>query len=230
MGHPEATLFRRMLPLLIGHEVCTSNANKVGACEACVQGKLILKPSCWKLPSELPPLLQRLQGDICGPITLASRPFRYFLVLVDAAGVHFEVYLLNTRNIACAKILASLLKFRTHFLDYPVKILCMDNAKEFRSQKFEDYCVAIGISLTYAIPYEHAQNELAEAFIKKIQLISHPLLLHVKFPSSFWSHVVLHTATLLKYHPTLLNEHSSLEILIGCPLNVSHFRIFGCWV
>src|SRR5450759_2972617 len=42
MGHPGTTMFRRMLPMLTGHEVCPSDANKVGACEACAQGKLIL--------------------------------------------------------------------------------------------------------------------------------------------------------------------------------------------
>jgi hypothetical protein len=56
----------------------------------------------------------------------------------------------------------------------------MDNAKEFKSHAFEDYCIATGINLTYYVPYEHAQNELAEAFIKKIQLVARPLLLHAK--------------------------------------------------
>jgi hypothetical protein len=134
---------------------------------------------------ELPPKFQRLQGDVCGPIAPASGPFRYFLVLVDAAGVHFEVSLLSTRNMVFSKILAMLIKFRTHYPDFPIQTLRMDNAKKFRSQQFKDYCVASGITLTYAVPYEHSQNRLAEAFIKKIQLISRPLLLHAKLPSHF---------------------------------------------
>jgi hypothetical protein len=165
MGHLGTTMFRRMLPILAGHSVCPSDANKVGLCAACAQGKLIQRPSRWKLPAELPPKLQRLQGDIYGPIAPASGPFRYFLVLVDAAGVHFEVSLLSTRNMVFSKILAMLIKFRTHYPDSPIQTLRMDNAKEFRSQQFEDYCVASGITLTYAVPYEHAQNGLAEAFI-----------------------------------------------------------------
>ena len=108
----------------------------------------------------------------------------------------------------------------------------MDNAQEFKSQQFEDYCTATGISLTYAVPYEHSQNGLAEAFIKKIQMICRPLLIHAKLPSSFWSHAVLHAAVLLKYRPTLLNERSPLEILTRHPPSVAHFRTFGCrvWV
>jgi hypothetical protein len=73
---------------------------------------------------------------------------------------------------------------------------------------------------------------LAEAFIKKIQLISRPLLIHAHLPSSFWSHAVLHAATLLRYRPTLLHEHSPFETLTGHPPSVAHFIVFGCrvWV
>ena len=60
-----------------------------------------------------------------------------------------------------------LIKFRTHHLDFPVKTLRMDNAKEFRSLHFEDYCLANSIDLTYSVPYEHFQNGLAKAPIKK---------------------------------------------------------------
>jgi transposase InsO family protein len=193
--------------------VCLGDTNKVGVCGACAQGKMIQRPLRWKLPTELPPRLHRLHGDICGPIIPASGPFRYFMVLVDAAGIHFEVSLLSTRNIVFSKLLAMLIKFRTHHPDFLVKTLRMDNAGEFKSQHFEDYCVAMGIDLTYSVPYEHFQNGLAEAFIKKIQLISRPLLLQAGLPSHLWAHAVLHAASLLKYRPTLLNNFSPLELL-----------------
>ena len=90
------------------------------------------------------------------------------MVLVDAAGMYFEVLLLSTRNIVFAKLLAMLIKFKIHYLDFPVKTLRMDNTTEFKSQHFEDYCMATRIKLTYFVPYEHSQNGLAEAFIKKI--------------------------------------------------------------
>ena len=185
MDHPGTTMFRRMILILSGHEVCQENANKIGVCTACTQGKMINRPSRWKLPTELPPRLHCLHGDIFGLITPPSGPFRYFMVLVDTAGIHFEVSLLSIRNIVFSKLLAMLIKFRTHYLDYPVKTLHMDNAGEFKSQHFEDYCMATGIELTYSVPYEHSQNGLAEASIKKIQLISRPLLIQANLPSYF---------------------------------------------
>ena len=94
------------------------------------------------------------------------------MVLVDTSGIHFKVSLLSTRNIIFAKLLAMLIKFKAHYPEFPVKTLRMDNAGEFKSQHFEDYCMATGIELTYSVPYEYSQNGLAEAFIKKLQLIS----------------------------------------------------------
>jgi hypothetical protein len=45
LGHPEMTIFRRMLPLLTGHNMVTSDAEKTHDCLACIQGKYIKKPS-----------------------------------------------------------------------------------------------------------------------------------------------------------------------------------------
>jgi hypothetical protein len=208
----------------------TSDAEKTHDCVACIQGKFIKRPSKWTLPQELPPPLYRLHGDICGPINPPSGTFRYYFVLADASGVHFEVALLPTRNMVFPKILAILLKYRNHFPEHPIKYLRMDNAQEFISHAFEEYCTATGIILTYSVPYEHSQNGLAEAFVKKIQLITRPLLLHANLPVSLWGHAVLHAATLLRLRPTLLNVQTPSEMLSGRPPNVSHICVFGCQV
>lgn len=230
LGHPGTTLFRRMIPLTTGHNLVTADAEKTHDCVACIQGKCIKRPSKWTLPTELPPPLFRLHGDICGPINPPSGTFRYYLVLVDASGSHFEVSLLPTRNMAFPRLLAILLRYRNHFPEHPIKYLRMDNAQEFRSHAFEDYCTATGITLTYSVPYEHAQNGLAEAFVKKIQLVARPLLLHAHLPSNLWGHAVLHAAALLRLRPTLLNTQTPYELLSGRPPDVSHIRVFGCQV
>jgi hypothetical protein len=149
LGHPGTTVLRRMLPLITGHNLHTSDAEKTHDCVACIQGKFIKRPSHWTLPEELPPPFYRLHGDICGPINPPSGTFRYFFVLVDASGVHSEVALLPTRNMVFPKILAILLKYRNHFPEQHIKYLRMDNAQEFKSHVFEDYCTANGITLTY---------------------------------------------------------------------------------
>src|ERR1700738_183164 len=88
----------------------------------------------------------------------------------------------------------------------------------------------MGIALTYFVPYEHSQNGLAEAFVKKIQLITRPLLLHSNLPSDLWGHAVLHSAALLRLRPTLLNTQTPYELVAGRPPDVAHIRVFGCQV
>lgn len=116
---------------------------------------------------------------------------------MDASGAYSEVSLLTTRNMAFPRLVAMLLMYRTHFPDCSIKYLSMDNAKEFHSQVFEDYCTAMGVVLTCSVPYEHCQNGLAEAFIKKLQLVTRPLLLQSHLPSTVWAHAILHTTALL---------------------------------
>ena len=73
-------------------------------CSACLLGKLIHKPSFTKLAIESPTFLERIQRDICGLIHLPSRPFRYFMILIDASTRWSHVSLLSTRNSAFAKL------------------------------------------------------------------------------------------------------------------------------
>lgn len=180
----------------------------------------------------MPTPLHRLRGAWCGPITPESGQFKYFFVLVDASGSHAEVSLLTTRNMVFPKTLAMLIKFRNHYPDKSVWFLRTDNALEFKSQAFEDFCAATGIELTYSIPYEHAQNGLAEAFIKKIQLIVRPLLFHANLLPKYWGHAVLHVVVLLTLRPTLLHTQTPLEIASKRVPQVSHLCTFGCevWV
>ena len=110
-------------------------------CAACFQGKLIIRPSPMKVNIESPAFLERIQGDICGPITPSCGPFQYFMVLIDASTRWSHVCLLSTRNIAFARLLAQIIRLLTQFPDYSIKKICMDNAEEFTSQDFNHYCL-----------------------------------------------------------------------------------------
>ena len=54
-------------------------------CKACSLAKTGSRPSYAKDTKQNIPFLQRIQGDICGPIHLECEPFKYFMVLVDAS-------------------------------------------------------------------------------------------------------------------------------------------------
>ena len=153
-------------------------------CLTCTQGKFITRPSSLKVDSDTPQFLEHIQGDICGPIDPTSGPFRYFMVLVDASTRWSHVCLLSTRNLAYARSLAQITKLHAHFPDHLIKTIRLDNAGEFSSTAFHNYCMSLGIEVQYPVAHTHTQNGLAEPFIKRLQWIARPLLLRTKLPLS----------------------------------------------
>ncbi|GJX49980.1 putative reverse transcriptase domain-containing protein [Tanacetum coccineum] len=138
-------------------------------CSSCSFGKLIARPLPLKVEKESPVFLERIQGDICGPIHPPCGPFRYFMVLIDASSRWSHVSLLSTRNVAFTKFLAQIIKLRAHFLDYTIKRVRIDNAGEFTPQAFNDYCMSVGIVVEHPVAHVHTQNGLAESLIKHIK-------------------------------------------------------------
>ena len=150
------------------------------------------------------------------------------MVLIDASMRWSNVYLLATRNISFSRILAQIIKLWAQFLDYPIKSIRLDNAGEFTSQTFTDYCMSVGINIEHPVAHTHTQNGLAESLIKRLQLIAIPLLIKTKLPTSARGHAIMYAANLVHIRPTAYHEYSPFQLVLGKPPNISHIRIFGC--
>ncbi|XP_021820574.1 uncharacterized protein LOC110762278 [Prunus avium] len=95
---------------------------------------------------------------------------------------------------------------------------------------FDDYCMSLGIDIEHPVPHVHTQNGLAEALIKRLQLIAHTLLMRTKLPVSAWGYAILHAASLVRLRPVANNQYSPIQLVLGNQPNVSHLRAFGCAV
>ena len=137
-----------------------------------------------KVVSESPVFLERIYGDICGPINPPCGPFHYFIILIDASIMLSHICLLSTRNVVFARLFTQIIKLRAQFPDYPIKTIHLDNAGKFTSQTFIDYCMSVGINAEHPIAHTHTQNGLAKSFIKRLQLMARPLLMKTKLPIS----------------------------------------------
>ena len=162
---------------------------------------------------ESPSFLERIQGDICGPISPLSGPFRYFMVLIDASTKRSHVCLLSTRNHAIARLMSQIIQLRANFPDSRIKSIRIDNAGEFTSKIFNDYCMAPGIKVEHSVPHVHTQNGLAESLIKRIKLIARPLIQNSQLPSTCWGHVVLHAAALIHLRPSAYHDVSPIQLV-----------------
>ena len=63
--------------------------------------------------------------------------------------------LLWTCNLAFARLLAQIIRLRAQFLDCTIKIFRLDNAGEFISQAFNDYCMSTRITVEQPIAHVH---------------------------------------------------------------------------
>ena len=96
------------------------------------------------------------------------------MVLIDGTTRWSHVCLLSNRNHAFARFITQIIKLRVHYPDNPIKFIEMDNAAEFSSKAFNDYCMAQGINVEHLVPYIHTQE--AESLNKRGKLIARPLL------------------------------------------------------
>ena len=184
------------------------------SCNPCSQGKLIVRPSFNKIMFESPVFLERIHGDICGPIYPSCGSFHYFMVLIDASTRWSHVCLLSTRNVAFSRLITQMTKLRAQFLDYPIKTIRLDNSGEFTSQTLNDYCMSIGINIEHHVAHVQTKNGLAESLIQCLQLIVRPLLMKTRLPTSTRGHAVMHAASLIRIKPISYHEYSHSQLVL----------------
>jgi hypothetical protein len=83
------------------------------------------------------------------------------MVLIDASTRWSYIFLLVTRNVAFARLLAQIIQLRVNFSDYQIKSIRLNNVGEFTSQSFNDHCMSIGIKVEHLVVHVHTQNGLA---------------------------------------------------------------------
>jgi hypothetical protein len=137
------------------------------------------------------------------------------MVLIYTSTRWSHVCLLSTHNHAFAKFLTQVIRLKANYPGYKIKSICMDNAVEFSSRAFNDYCMDQGIKVHHYVSYVHTQNGLTKFIIKRIKLINRLLLQGCDLPTFCWSHAVLHAANLVQLRPTAYHTTSSLQLIHG---------------
>ena len=98
LGHLRLSMMYGIVQNSNGHPLTSRQILKSHdfSCTACSQGKLIIRPYFTKIASESPAFLERIQGDICGPIHPSNR--------------WSHVCLISTRNVAFSRLLAQIIR------------------------------------------------------------------------------------------------------------------------
>jgi hypothetical protein len=222
LGHPGIGMMRKIIGNYIVHDLKDIEFIKSNdfVCTLCVKGKLILWLSPLKICAEPLKFLERIQGEICGPIQPLCGPLRYFMVLVDASTRWSHMCLLSTLNHSFTKFMTQVIRLKANYPEYSIKSIRMDNAAEFLSRAFNDYCMGQRIKIQHSVPYVHTQNGLAKSLIKRIKLIARPLIQDYNLLTSCWGHAVLLVADIVQVFNydqlhIISHPHSNLYVEIN---------------
>lgn len=159
-----------------------------------------------------------------------SGEFKYYMVIVDASYRLLHVSLLASRNQYFARILSFMIRMRNQHPDYPIQTILVDNAGEFGSHLFTEFCSSLGINLQLSVAYVYQHNGLAEAHINRIQLLARQLHSNTNLPATAWGHAVLHANYLANLLRFTRRTCSPQQQILGHPPSISHLRLFACEV
>lgn len=149
------------------------------------------------------------------------------MVLLNASTRWSHVALFSTRDPEFPKLLTEIIKLRAHHPDYLIKSIRLDNIAEFTSKTFSDYCITLGIDLEHLGAYVHSQNGLAEAFIKRIQIIARTLVMRTKLPIYACGYAILHAAALVHLRPIAIATQplSTYQPVTRYKLDILYLRV-----
>lgn len=109
-----------------------------------------------------------------------------------------------------------------------IKVLCLDNGREYVDNDFTDFCAKESIRSEWTTPYNQKQNGVAESKNKTIVEATRAMMYDQDMPKFLWAEACNITVYVQNMTPHQALGKIMLEkVFIGKTPEVSHFRIFG---
>ena len=206
------------------------NANTEKAiCEGCIMGKQHRVPYPKSSSSCTSDVLEMIHTDVCGPMNIGSiGGSKYFVTFIDDFSRYVCVYYLKQKSEVLSKF-KEFVNVMTNITGKRVKVLRSDNGGEYCSNDFSEYLKQQGIKHETTVPYNPAQNGLAERMNRTIVESARSMIHHANVPKEFWAEAV-NTAVYLKNRsPSVaLKDKTPYECMFHVKPNVSNLKTFGC--
>ena len=87
--------------------------------------------------------------------------------------------------------------------------------------------MSIGIDVDHPVPHVHTQNGLAEATIKRLQIVARALVMRTNLPISAWGYAIFYATLLIHFKPIASQLFSAYQLVTRYEHDISHLRIFG---
>jgi transposase InsO family protein len=168
--------------------------------------------------------------DVAGTTeTKTHSGYRYIILFIDDCTRYMWVRLLKSNSEA----LQALEWFNTSVVKAQgaqLKCIQPDNAGEYTSAAFKQYCNDNGIQYRYSAPYSPEQNGVAERAWRTIMSAARCMLKDMpKLSTKYWGHAVSTAVYIKNRLPNKKHsgKMSSYEKLNGKKPTITHARMFG---
>ena len=130
--------------------------------EACVMGKQHRRPYPKGVPYRAKEPFELIHSDVCGPMSESSLGgSRYYAIFIDDFSRYTYVYFPKNKSEALEKF-KDFHNYAVNVTGKIIKVIRTDNGGEYCSREFELFLKENGILHQLTVPYNPAQNGVAE--------------------------------------------------------------------
>ena len=217
---------------------CDVQVERNSVCQPCIMGKQHRTPYPKGISTRATMPFEVVHTDVCGPMPVSSHGgSQYFVTFIDDYSCYTHVYFIKHKHEVLEKFkefvnLTTNLtgnQMETLVTDNLVKSLRSDNGGEYGSKLFDAHMKEKGIFHQKTVPYNPAQNGVAERMNRTIVETARSMMSHSKMPMEFWAEAVNTAVYLRNRSPTTsLKGVTPFECLFGQKPDVSNLKVFGC--
>ncbi|KAE9332538.1 Retrovirus-related Pol polyprotein from transposon TNT 1-94 [Phytophthora rubi] len=228
-GHASPSIMDQMMrrKLVTGLRVNTLAKGHQGLCDACQLGtkRRGSFPAAPRL--DVVECNSGVHSDICGPIEIPSlNGKRYVLLFVDSFSRYCHIYLLARRSefFKCVEEHKAAIENKHN---RSLRKFTSDNAGEYLSDEFLDFCARHGIDRGTTVPYTPEQNGLAEVRFRILFNKVRTVLVDSNSPKQLWAEALQVVVYLQNRTMNTTTRRTPFEAWYGFVPDVSHLRVFG---
>jgi hypothetical protein len=200
-------------------------------CAACLMGKMTRQNTSKVLAARKRSASKKgeiIHMDSSGKMSVASMGYQYWLLFIDDYTGKPFVYLMERKSdsLACFKrFINTEVKSRS----LVTRLLVSDDALEFVSADFKNYCQEMGIERRITGRYHPAQNPYAERGMRTYGEMARTMLAHSGLGNEWWAPAVEYAVLTRARCPTRSRENLiPEEEWTGQRCNTDILRPFGC--
>ena len=198
-------------------------------CEGCVMEKQHRCPYPKGISYRATEPFELIHSDVCGPMPESSiGGSRYYVTFIDDFTRYTFVYFLKNKS----QVLEKFKDFHNYAKNVSgkgIKVIRTDNGGEYCSKEFESFLKENGIVHQLTVPYNPAQNGVAERMNRTVMESARAMMSHSNLPNQFWAEAVSTSVYIHNRCPTsALDGVTPYECLFKQKPDVGNLHVFGC--